>query len=691
MSHRENANGMFSRNGKADSIFSSVRFFILFPLVLMTTCKYLEEASTWFLVTGNEADGWISVKPVTGIAGQLGTWTVTYKAGSSGISTGGGIRVQLPDTWHAGERNSANSLQATDPQKIHYVSAHCTNPAVQLKTIVEGQTDRVLVKHAKVGLDSRSERYVFVVRVKVTGGKLREGDLIRVVYGDTSKGSPGMLASIVRTEPEPVLSAVDVDGDGVFEPAPDAQRQPLARPMLQSLSGLAAELLVSAPTTMVVNQPGQLHIALVDQFANPVMAFAKPFALKAVGLRVNLPEQVRIATEGGWTGGGWAIVDFTPLEPGMLTIQVHTEGFSTISNAIIVHKEKPKYFVYWGDIHSHSKYSWDGVGDGMFDYARYVSGLDFYALTDHGRKPRADSLPMGLWHHTWAEYNALTERHLDEGKFVTLHAYECSMGRPYGHHNVYFRDQPGTLWPERDTSLQELWRQLIAGQALTIPHHTGKFPQGIEWTPDDPRFRRNIEIYSGHGLSESYNPEHPLSFEHSDFTSPSTSAPATQTVQAAWLAGLHLSTVASSDEHRSHPGQPHYGITAVLAPELTRAAIFDALYHRRTYGTTGVRIYLDFNISGATMGSTVNLSQSPRIQIHAVGTREIERIELLKSASGSDLTVIKEWSPLEMEFRADYVDTLHRGDAIYYVRCTQTGLVRGRPSMAWSSPIWVKG
>ena len=61
----------------------------------------------------------VTVSPALGVAGHYGTWTVTYTVGPGGIEPGGAIRVQLPDTWHAGERNSANRLQAADPTDDH--------------------------------------------------------------------------------------------------------------------------------------------------------------------------------------------------------------------------------------------------------------------------------------------------------------------------------------------------------------------------------------------------------------------------------------------------------------------------------------------------------------------------------------------------------------------------------------------
>jgi hypothetical protein len=43
-----------------------------------------------------------------------------------------------------------------------------------------------------------------------------------------------------------------------------------------------------------------------------------------------------------------------------------------------------------------------------------------------------------------------------------------------------------------------------------------------------------------------------------------------------------------------------------------------------------------------------------------------------------------------MDFNWTKADETFHEDAIYYVRLRQTGLVRDRIAMAWSSPIWVK-
>ena len=59
---------------------------------------------------------------------------------------------------------------------------------------------------------------------------------------------------------------------------------------------------------------------------------------------------------------------------------------------------------------------------------------------------------------------------------------------------------------------------------------------------------------------------------------------------------------------------PHYGLVAALARELTRDAVFEALFERRTYATTGARILLDFTLNRHGMGSLVAVSAPPRLE-----------------------------------------------------------------------------
>lgn len=662
-----------------------------------------QTAATAAITETDTSGGSVTVSPAEGVAGEHGTWTVTYQVGPNGIKQHGGVRVQLPDSWHAGIRNSANLLQSSNSHGENYISARCSRKGVHLRTWVEDQPSGELVKSPRRGLDGRMERYIYVIRVWVAKGGLQEGDTISVIYGDRSGGSKGMRASIIRTRPEPILLAVDSAGTGTFRMHPD-------HPTLVCHAGPPVELMLWGPSMLVAGKEAELKVAVVDFNANPTPVDGE-VTLRIKKGKARLPSRVQFKSEDGWT-----TVRFVPTETGILrieallalkdgdskkrrlvpsgnesgTVSATQGGFRAYGNPMKVDSEEPKTKVYWGELHSHSHYSWDGVGDDNFRYARYVSGLDFYAMTDHSMPP-VGKFTQGLGPHVWEEYTAKTDKYYEPGEFVTLHAYEASFGAPYGHHNVFFRGKPGPLLVPGDVTLPELWNALTAGEALTIPHHTGKFPHPVFWFPHNDEIDRNIEIYSGHGLSEAYNPRGPLSFERSQFTAPSKSARGPQYVQDAWMQGLKLSTIAATDDHRAHPAQPHYGRAAVTATGLTREEIFDGLYHRRTYGTTGVKILLDFIINGQPMGGMVTSNGAPRLKIEAHGTDEIEFVEVLRYCkSDGAFIVLHTLYPEGPDYTWSQTDTTFKEDSIYYIRLRQVRLVRTRVAMAWSSPIWVK-
>jgi hypothetical protein len=650
-------------------------------LLFSTAPASADQPPTPVMIPGFASSGSATVSPAQGTSGEFGTWTVTFTVGEGGIETGGGVRVQLPDSWHSGPRNSAISLQASDSTKPHYVLARVSRSGVKVAHIVESENSKQeLIKHSKLSLDGRNERYVFVARVWLTEGRLQEGDTISVIYGDRSGGSAGMLAPAIATDSEPVLVAVDAAGKNKFQRIKDA-------PLIQSLAGEPVEMLVHAPSQATPGRPVQMLVALLDKQYNPVMRPVKLRVSLVTGnasfsARLNAkPEQGRIQFQ------------VTPKRTGVLRIKVEAPDLklSAVSNPTDVIEVLSQQNIYWGDLHSHARLSWDGVGDHSFEYARHVAGLDFYALTDHAIAPTGGK-PRGLSESTWPEAVALTDKFHDPPHFVTFHAYEASFSRPYGHHNIYFRDRPGPfIYPER-TSLDELWKMASAGEVLTIPHHTGKFPGGIDFAHHHPDFRRNFEIYSGHGSSEVYAPGQPLSFERSTFTSPSMSLPSPTFAQDAWKRGLLLSTIAASDDHRGQPGQPHYGLAAVRAPALTRNDIFQALHDRHTYGTTGAKIILDFSLNGTPMGQSVKVGSAPVLKVRALGAGVIERIELLKWQKPAEkFAVLHSWHPNALDFEGEYRDDAFAAGAIYYVRLRQKENIRDHLVKAWSSPIWTLG
>jgi hypothetical protein len=167
------------------------------------------------------------------------------------------------------------------------------------------------------------------------------------------------------------------------------------------------------------------------------------------------------------------------------------------------------------------------------------------------------------------------------------------------------------------------------------------------------------------------------------------------TVQAALAIGHRLGLICGSDSHCGRPGHGNWigafgkrrgysaGLTAVLARELTREALWDAFRHRRCYGTTGARIIIDFTIDGEMMGGELRRPAGAELalRVRVAGTEELTAVQVV-TAGG----VLCSVHPGAQD--GDLAETIHTpltGTDYYYVRVLQ---VDGE--MAWAGPIWVE-
>ena len=101
-----------------------------------------------------------------------------------------------------------------------------------------------------------------------------------------------------------------------------------------------------------------------------------------------------------------------------------------------------------------------------------------------------------------------------------------------------------------------------------------------------------IEMTSGHGFFETYDPSRAVPVPFRTRIAPGTS------VQDVLKAGKRVGMVGSSDSHSGFPG-PSRGMLAVVAPELTRASVMKAILQRRTYAIRGGEpIMVDFRADG---------------------------------------------------------------------------------------------
>lgn len=368
--------------------------------------------------------------------------------------------------------------------------------------------------------------------------------------------------------------------------------------------------------------------------------------------------------------------DYHPEKEGIYFFRVNGPGdLSGVSNVTHCREGTPSLKLYFGDIHGHSRLS-DGTGTpkDYYRYARFVSGLQVAALTDH-----ADYGTIPIKGKVWERIKEAANRAYDPGRFVTFIAFEWTNWK-YGHRNVYYRGDDGPVFrsldPESDTPT-ELWEKIRPYRAMTVAHHVGGGPVATDWSiPPGPR-EWLVEIASIHGSSEYYGCEKSI-------YRPVKGA----FVRDALSRGYRLGIIGGGDTHDGHPGQrsvgaPIGGLMGVYAAGLTREEIWDAFEKRRVYATSGPKMIVNFRAADSPMGSETewSLSSGPiPIVFRVIGCDEIERVEIIRNGT----TVFSQPGKGVVIREAVEDPSPPPGVSWYYLKAVQKD-----GNMAWAGPIWV--
>ena len=343
------------------------------------------------------------------------------------------------------------------------------------------------------------------------------------------------------------------------------------------------------------------------------------------------------------------------------------------------------YHLYWGDVHGHTRLS-DGKGtvDDYFQYAKDVSKLDFVIVTDHDF---GNAAPWRMPKEDWTLTQDCADQYTVNGRFVAIAGYEWTSqpkywtaeerlfsGPPqyYNHKNVYFPSRVDYLFSAKDAAYQN--PDLLAA---AVRKHGGLIHN---CHPSDGLEGRDQFVYEASCNDVIVNTEmgpDRMYYEGKEYNLN------WETLVRAFLnRGGKTGFVGGTDTHEGQPAAR----TTVLARELTRPAIFEALRHRRNYVITHARIILDFRINGHVMGEEIEIEGKPRIVARVQGTDQIEEVVLVRD--GAILHTLRPGTPAT---QLEYEDNAFGGSSYYYLRVTQADKDRhGNPSRAWSSPIWVK-
>jgi len=292
------------------------------------------------------------------------------------------------------------------------------------------------------------------------------------------------------------------------------------------------------------------------------------------------------------------------------------------------------YSLQWGDLHKHITGPGTDI-ERLDDVVSYASShLDFLAVLCYPFKWYRKGREGGIREETvqnrpefdewWDEVQATAKRQHTPGEFVTFPAYEWNGNRrQWGDHNIIYREHEEPLDDEWD--LPDLYENMADREALVIPHHTGYFvgERGRDWDEFDEDLSPVAEIYSGHGSSE--GPHTPVAMRENNDMGPRTSG---GTFRDALNRGHRVGTVASNDGP-GLAGTWNKGIAGIWATDLTRDAIWEAIQQRRTYGVTGDRIELWWELDEVPMGSVIERADVEVGHVDIDCPQPLDRIELI--------------------------------------------------------------
>lgn len=364
---------------------------------------------------------------------------------------------------------------------------------------------------------------------------------------------------------------------------------------LAEQTGLSAEFDV-APTNLSVGESATATVTVRN---------AGEEDLTGIALRLDVPvglstgdaaERTVTVPAGGEVTETWSL---RAEDGGRVELRLTVDGAgSTIERTQRVFVNGPGW--YWGDNHSHSRYS-DGSGTIADNFASARAyGLSWLTATDHNTIAQREALPA--------------EQRED---FVALYGEEITSRD--GHSLGYNID--GLIdWTTPPQQRVDDANASNGGEGFFFVAHP--YYPGLEWDDWTIQDYTGIEVWNGF-----YPPRHPVNAQ----------------AFAKWdelnREGRQLVGIANSDGHNPGKiGDPH--IRAYL-PELAEESIDEVLQSGYFYGSDGPD--LRFTVDGAPMGGTIAVPAAGGgvpVELSAAAPDEITAVVLLRNGEP-----LETWDP----------------------------------------------
>jgi hypothetical protein len=544
-------------------------------------------------------------------AGSWQSFVVTYTAGKFGIDDSGSLKICFRFA------SDMTKPQFDDPEAPGYTTLSASNGAVL---------------QARFDYKQNVRPWDRTIHIKVVRGFLKEGDTITVRIGDTSQGCPGVR---MQTFSEPFF-----EFRAVVDPIACYRFTLLATPLIVPVeAGDRRDWIAVLPSTAITGEPFTLKLRSEDIWGNPSGKGTAELALFSETAIEGLPAKVRAEARS-------AVVTVPGLcvrAAGDVVIEVRsTDGKPLARSNPMRAGERQAEIPYWADFHAQSG---ETIGtNSAHDYFSFARDTAFIDIVGH------QGNDFQITPEFWNELNGLYDAFDAPGSFVTMPGYEWSGNTSLGgDRNVFFRTtgrpirrSSHALVLDQDDLATDCYtaRDLFAalkrdGEDAVMFAHVGGRYADIGYA-HDATIETAVEVHSSWGTFE-------------------------WIVEDAFRLGYRVGIVANSDGHKGRPGAEgpgaslfgaYGGLTAMLLPELSRDAVFEALRARRHYATTGARMLLDVRATfdadatvfakdpalgpcaitiarEVSMGAIVqSASDTATLHVDVTGCAPIERVEI---------------------------------------------------------------
>ncbi len=316
------------------------------------------------------------------------------------------------------------------------------------------------------------------------------------------------------------------------------------------------------------------------------------FSLDGEKYEVYDPAKPIVLEKGFGTKTVWAYATLAGFADSAVTTRTFTE------------RAKAEYSLFFGQLHSHTSYS-DGAGTcaEAFTHAKGLDAkwnIDFLAVTDHSNSfdgAESASLADGSMSEEWKEGHTLADAATGDG-FTGIYGFEMTWSNGLGHINTFntpgFQSRTQGDYSTYNTALQNYYTTLkTQSNSISQFNHPGTtfgdFSDFAHYDEEIDNLITLIEVGNGEGAigSSGYFP----SYEYY-----------TRALDKGW----HVAPTNNQDNHKGNWGDSNNGRSVVVADDLSRESIYDAMRNYRVYATEDLNLEIRYTLDGSIMGSILD-------------------------------------------------------------------------------------